>query len=192
MDLGSFSYELKKDESVKNMENQKELLLIRHAKSSWDKPLLGDRDRPLNKRGKRNIPVMGERLSRNEWVPDLVVTSPAKRARKTARGISRQLRYPKKHIRVEEKLYTAEIMDLYTVLRSCSDQVRRLFLVGHNFVITDFANDLASLDIDNIPTCGLVAIRFPVSSWTHIEPGCGELVFFDYPKKAESSGVDKV
>ena len=179
----------KQNESATDRGNQKELLLIRHAKSSWDKPFIRDRDRPLNKRGKRNIPVMGKRLSRNGWLPDLVVTSPAKRARKTARGICREFYYPKKNITVEEKLYTADVMDLYTVIRSCSDQVRRLVLVGHNFVITDFANDLASLHIENIPTCGLVAIRFPVSSWTQIEPGCGELLFFDYPKK-ESSGTD--
>ncbi|MEN8199721.1 MAG: histidine phosphatase family protein [Thermodesulfobacteriota bacterium] len=161
----------------------KELILIRHAKSSWAEPKLSDRERPLNKRGKRDAPFMGERLAGHQCLPDRVVASPARRARKTARIICKRLSFPSKEIILEERLYTADIMDLYRVVRSCDDQVSRLFLVGHNYVITDMAEDLSGAAIDNIPTCGMVGLRFPALSWPQVGPGTGELLFFDYPKK---------
>ncbi len=161
----------------------KELFLIRHAKSSWSDPLLSDRERPLNKRGKRDVPFMGKRLADYDSLPDLVISSPAKRAQKTARGICKQLSYPKKNIVFEKQLYTADIMDLYNAVHSCSDQVRRLFLVGHNFVITDFACELTGKVIANIPTCGIVAMRLTSHSWSQMTPGSANLLFFDYPKK---------
>jgi len=161
----------------------KELILIRHAKSSWSDPSLADHDRPLNKRGKRNAPLMGKRLARHYCLPDRVVASPAKRARKTARIICKQLPFPKKEIILEERLYSSDIMDLYGIVRSCDERVKRLFLVGHNFVITDFAEELTGVSISNIPTCGIVGIRFNVLCWAQVQQSSGKLLFFDYPKK---------
>ena len=161
----------------------KELFLIRHAKSSWADPLLNDHDRPLNKRGKRDVPVMGKRLAKQKTMPDLVIASTAKRARKTARGICRQIAYPKKEILFNLRLYTAYINSLYQVVHSCDDRIQRLFLVGHNYVITDFACELTGEEIVNIPTCGIVAMRLTMDSWSQLATGSGKLLFFDYPKK---------
>ncbi|MEN8190008.1 MAG: histidine phosphatase family protein [Thermodesulfobacteriota bacterium] len=160
-----------------------ELILIRHAKSSWADPRLSDWERPLNGRGKRDAPFMGQRLARHHCLPDRVIASPAKRARKTARVICKKLSFAKKKILFDDLLYTADLMDLYRVVRSCEDTVNRLFVVGHNFVITDFAVDLTGVHIDNIPTCGIAGIRFPSSSWSTVAPRSGKLLFFDYPKK---------
>ena len=160
----------------------KELILIRHAKSSWADPSLADRDRPLNKRGKRNAPFMGKRLAEYNCIPGKIVSSPARRARKTARIIARQLSYPKKEIVLLEELYTSSIANLYGVLHRCEESITRLFLVGHNYVITDFCNELAGTDISNIPTCGVVGIRL-VEPWDQAAPNSGELLFFDYPKR---------
>ena len=159
----------------------KELILIRHAKSSWADPSLDDRDRPLNNRGKRDAPFMGKRLASHSCIPDKIISSPARRARKTARIIARQLSYPKKDIVLLEDLYTSSINSMYRILHACEKGVNRLFLVGHNYVITDFCVDLTGADIENIPTCGIAAIRFK-GSWSHIAPESGELFFFDYPK----------
>ncbi len=163
--------------------NRKELFLIRHAKSSWADPRLNDHDRPLSKRGKRDVPVMGQRLASCEAMPDLVIASTAKRAKKTARGICKQLSYPKKNIIYNPTLYTSDIMHLYQAVQACDDQIMRLFLVSHNFVITDFACELTNEKIVNIPTCGIVAMRLTVDSWSQVIAGSGRLLFFDYPKK---------
>lgn len=160
----------------------KELILIRHAKSSWADPSLDDRDRPLNKRGKRDAPFMGKRLASHSCLPDKIISSPARRARKTARIIARQLSYPKKDIILLEDLYTSSINAMYRVLRGCDNEINRLFLVGHNYVITDFCVDLTGTDITNLPTCALVGIRF-TTPWPDIVPNSGELLFFDYPKR---------
>ena len=159
----------------------KELILIRHAKSSWADPSLDDRDRPLNKRGKRDAPFMGKRLASHSCIPDKIISSPAKRTRKTARTIARQLSYPKKDIILLEDLYTSSVNTMYRVVRACDEDVNRLFLVGHNYVITDFCVDLTGAAIDNIPTCGIAGIRF-TGPWSHIASDSGELLFFDYPK----------
>jgi phosphohistidine phosphatase len=76
----------------------KTIILVRHAKSSWKDLSLDDFDRPLNKRGKINAPLMGEKLKERQIMPDLILSSPAKRARKTATTIAKKIGYPKKKI----------------------------------------------------------------------------------------------
>ena len=84
------------------------LILVRHAKSSWKEPYTSDFDRPLNGRGKKDAPVMAERLAEAGAAPDIIVTSPARRARKTARIIARGLDYPRKNVREEPRIYEAD------------------------------------------------------------------------------------
>lgn len=165
----------------------KELILIRHAKSSWSDPNLLDWARPLNKRGKRDAPFMGKRLAQHKCLPDLIISSPTKRTQKTTLKICKQLAYPKKKIVINELLYTSDIQDIYRLVRSCNHKTDRLFLVGHNYVITHFAEELTGADIFNIPTCGIVGIRFAITSWNQVKAGEGELLFFDYPKKHSRS-----
>ncbi len=161
----------------------KRLYLIRHAKSSWSDPTLRDFDRPLNKRGKRDAPFMGEKLAERAIRPDFIMSSSAKRATKTARTLAKAILYPPKRIYFTEAIYLADEIGLYRIVRSCDDKVTSLFLVGHNFGITDFAVSLSGEQIDNIPTCGIAAIEFDLDSWQQVRPNTGRLLFFDWPKK---------
>lgn len=164
----------------------KRLYLIRHAKSSWADPTLKDFDRPLNKRGKRDAPFMGEKLAERKIRPDFILSSSAKRAEKTARTIAKAIAYPPKKIFFTEAIYLADESELYRIVRSCDDKVTTLFLVGHNFGITDFAVSLSGEQIGNIPTCGIAALEFDLDSWQQVGANSGRLLFFDWPKKYKS------
>ncbi len=159
------------------------LYIIRHAKSSWSEPGLRDFDRPLNSRGKLDAPFMGKRLAAMAIRPNLIFSSPAKRARKTAQCIAEAVNYPAKDIIFFEAIYEAGVADLLRILAQAMDEAGTLFLVGHNFAITDLAEELTGQSLGNIPTCGVVGIEFPTQSWAEVLPGTGKLLFFDYPKK---------
>ena len=162
----------------------KTLYLIRHAKSSWSNPGLVDFDRGLNKRGKRDAPYMGKRLAEYGVCPDLILASPAKRAKKTAKIIAKAVGCRPQKTIFDEAIYsTSSVNGLLLILKSISDSNSSLFLVGHNTTITEFAELLVNRTITNIPTSGIVAITFPVKRWQKIAFGAGTLEFFDYPKK---------
>ena len=167
----------------------KRLYLVRHAKSSWKDPKLDDFDRPLNKRGKRDAPFMGQRLREANVRPDLIISSPAKRAAKTAKIIAAQIAYPLKKIQWTESLYAAGTLILLQVLREIDDSVERAMLVGHNPGLTLLAELLTSETIDNIPTSGAFALDLDIESWSQTGEGSGIPVFLDYPKKhSQGSG----
>jgi phosphohistidine phosphatase len=161
----------------------KRLCLIRHAKSSWADPTLRDFDRPLNKRGKRDAPFMGKKLAERKIKPDFILSSSAKRAKQTVKSVAKAIDYPSKRIYFSEAVYLADENGLYRILRSCDDKVNTLLLVGHNFGITDVAVSISGVQIKNIPTCGIVAMKFDLDSWQQVQPNTGRLLFFDWPKK---------
>lgn len=161
----------------------KRLFLIRHAKSSWKNPALSDSERPLNKRGCRDAPIMGKRLREFGADPDLIITSPAKRARRTARHIAGQVGYPENEIRVAATVYHGYIGELITVIREINDQHDEVMVVGHNPGITVLVNHLTGRKILNVPTCGVAAMDFPVRSWQEVEGDGAIFLFFDYPKR---------
>lgn len=168
----------------------KRLYLLRHAKSSWKNPKLTDFERPLNKRGKKDAPAMGKFLKSKNITIDLFISSPAKRARKTAQKVAKAFGYPKEAILFLPELYEANIVDLLEVVHSISDNVSSLLLVGHNPALNDFANLLLyDAHLENIPTAGIVAIEFSHNSWKNIEENTGKLLFFEYPKKLFASPV---
>ena len=160
----------------------KRLYLVRHAKSSWKNPDLRDMDRPLNKRGKRNLPVMAQWLYDRGTRPDLIISSPAKRARKTAKGFARALTYPKKRIVIREEIYAAGVRDLLDLLAALDNEYFEVLMVGHNPGFTILANLLSGQHIANVPTCGIVALDFDIHAWSEISSGSGSLLFFDFPK----------
>ena len=162
----------------------KTLTLIRHAKSSWAEPGMPDFERSLNKRGKRDIPVMGQRLAARGCTPDLILSSPAKRARKTAKHIAKAIAYPKAEIVFEESLYEAYAGDVVNLIRHFDNSVKHLMLIGHNPTFTVLANDLTNAHIDNVPTCGVIQIEFDCNSWGSVPGTGGTLMEFDFPKKA--------
>ena len=120
----------------------KTLFLIRHAKSSWDDTALPDKDRPLNDRGRRDAPKMGERLAKRDVKPDLILSSPAVRALRTAEIIAKKLDYRRKIV-VNERLYAVGADDLLDVIHRLGDKVERVMLFGHNPELTELAHRLS-------------------------------------------------
>lgn len=159
----------------------KRLFLIRHAKSSWTDPSLDDFDRPLNKRGRADAPEMAGRLGRLPVKPDLIVASPARRARKTAIQMAKGTGYDKQEIRFYEELYLGSLSYHLQLLETLFQNVETLFLVGHNYTITELAVYLTGVGIDNVPTCGVVAIEYGENGFV-AAAGRGKLLFFDFPK----------
>jgi phosphohistidine phosphatase len=160
----------------------KMLYVIRHAKSSWDNPLLNDFGRPLNERGERDAPRMGKRLKERDVVPDLLLSSPASRALTTCEKIAAALAYPVANIKTNRDLYHAEDEEILQIVKKINDQHNIVLIFGHNPGLTDFVNRLTDTRIDNVPTCGIVACSLRVTSWQEVDWGKGEVEFFDYPK----------
>lgn len=161
----------------------KQLLLVRHGKSDWGNLDLKDFDRPLNKRGKENAPEMAERLVQRGFKFDLIVSSPAKRAKSTAKFFAEA--YQVNDIQYEESIYEANTTALLKVINGLDDSADTVIMFGHNPGFTDLANELSDADIYNIPTAGMVFMSFPFDSWKMVSRGIGELVFFDYPKNSD-------
>src|SRR5258706_12776815 len=137
----------------------KKLFLVRHAKSSWDSVEMNDFDRPLNDRGEKDAPHMAKLLKHRDVVPDWMITSPANRALSTCRAFAKVLDFEKKKIVSEQKLYHAGSDTILKVLASLPEHKEEnegVLLFGHNPGITEFANDLLNISIDDIPTCGVV------------------------------------
>ena len=164
-------------------EGVKELLILRHAKSSWASPALDDIDRPLNKRGKRDAPLMGEQLRKRGFMPDYVMSSPARRARKTAKHIVVEIGFPSQKIVIADAVYLADETELRDIIRSIDNRYSHVMIVGHNPGFTALVNSLSDFILDNLPTCGMACVRFNIQVWAEICEGRGSLVFFDYPKK---------
>ena len=160
------------------------LYLVRHAKSSWAEPGLNDSSRPLNGRGKHDAPLMGKLLKKLGASPEVLITSPAKRAKSTAKRIAAELSFDKKNLVENDQLYLADIDDFIDVIKKVQDKHKEIMIFSHNYGITDFANYISDSGIENIPTCGTVRIDFDLDSWDSIKEKKGKLVFFEYPKKS--------
>ena len=165
------------------MPKSKTLFIVRHAKSSWDDTGLDDRERPLNSRGKEESPKMGKHMADYKLKPELITSSPAVRALKTAEKIARELGFKKSDVLVNEGLYTFDGNGLINVIKGFDDRYRSVMLVGHNPAVTAIVNELSNSGIDNVPTCGVALLEFGVGSWKDIRKGSGTLLEFDYPKK---------
>ncbi len=160
-----------------------QLTLLRHAKSAWDDATRKDRERPLNQRGERDGPLMGQRLCARGARPTLILTSPAVRARRTAQIVAREIGYPAEFLQREEELYLASADQIIAVLARQESSFRDVVVCGHNPGLTDLANRLTSADIDNIPTAGVVIIGLNLNRWADLDEAEGGLLLFDYPRR---------
>ena len=160
-----------------------QLTLIRHAKSSWKNPDLTDFDRPLNKRGKKNAPLMGKIIAKRGLVFDKIISSPALRAITTARLITAKLEYPENDIQQQERLYEASLHDLVDCVQTLDNRFKSIALVAHNPGLTDLCNCLSGESFDNLPTCAVAVIAFDLDDWQAVERESGRLVLYEYPRK---------
>ncbi len=159
------------------------LYLLRHAKSSWNEPHLKDFDRPLNKRGKRDAPFMGDVFFRLGIKPDLIVSSPAERAITTARIVAEHIKYSPNKIVRNENIYYAESKKLVQLINELPDEAKKVILVGHNPTFTDTINYLSDYNLSNLPTCSMVGIDFNADSWKEITKNSGRVTLHEFPKK---------
>ena len=161
----------------------KTLVIVRHGKSSWEDPFLSDHQRPLAKRGLRDAPKMGARLA--DWGPPVerVISSSALRALVTAELVMGEMGLPWDEIQVEDALYHATETELLELIYEQEDYLDGLMLFGHNPGMTYLVNDISDLDLDNLPTCGVVILQFNAESWLEIGDVLASSADFDYPKK---------
>ncbi|MBC6991068.1 SixA phosphatase family protein [Hymenobacter sp. BT491] len=160
----------------------KTLYLMRHAKSSWSFDDLSDQERPLNDRGRDDAPCMGQALAKRDIQLDLLISSSAVRAMSTAALVARELHYPHARIEVLDRIYQAEVDDLLDIVRQCPDDADSVLLVGHNPIITNFANSLSPNQIPEMPTAAVVCLKFAVDRWADVAPENTEFYFYDYPR----------
>ncbi len=171
-------------------DRKKRLLIMRHAKSDWATPGQPDFERPLAKRGQRDAPRMGEWLRAQGLVPDLCLSSPARRAEETAAKVCKVLGIDKKAIRWESRIYDATLRDLLAVLTGCPADRRLVLLVGHNPGLEDLLEYLVRgtgtlpAGDKTLPTAAVALVRLK-SGWQKLTAGSGRVEQWMCPKDLE-------
>ena len=164
----------------------KTLTLIRHAKSDWTSAALSDFDRPLNARGNKAAPVMGLRMLERRSIPDLLVSSPARRAQQTAGLLAEALGLDAQDVLYHRDIYDARLATLISLVRDLPD-CGHLALIGHNPGLSDLANWLCSDTPEWLPTGAVVELELPVERWHNLAQGIARLRCYDYPKKPQGA-----
>jgi phosphohistidine phosphatase len=160
----------------------KSVIIIRHAKSSWDQIGVDDFDRPLNERGKEDAPRMAKRLLERNITIDAFISSSAKRARKTAAIFIKELGGQKDDVILVPELYLAGPEAFYTAIAKAPASANIIALFAHNPGITEFANELTNVRIDDMPTCAIFAVKADIENWSAFKEAEKQYWFFDYPK----------
>jgi len=129
---------------------------------------------------------MGERLAARKFRPSLIISSSAVRARRTAKLVAAALNYPDEFLQIEKELYLATARKILELVCAQPDNFGDLLLIGHNPGLTELVNQLLpALNMDNLPTSGIVAMDFKTTEWSQISEIDAELVFYDYPKNPD-------
>ena len=145
----------------------KTLLVLRHAKSSWDDPALDDHERPLNERGQRDAPRMGQLVREYGLLPDVVVSSDAVRARLTAEAVAKAARYPGE-ILLDPRLYMAGPADILSLLPTVPGNAETVMIVGHNPGLEKLVEQLTG-ERQDLPTAALAQIGLPIDQWCDLK-----------------------
>ena len=153
----------------------KTVLLMRHAKSSWKDHKLKDIDRPLNKRGKKDVPFMGQILADKELVPQMILCSPAVRARSTADMVVENCGY-QGEITYVDSFYLAEPAVYASALCSLPDEIERVMLIGHNPGMEGLLQILSG-EVESLPTSGMAYLVLPIKHWNELDgAGHGDII----------------
>ncbi len=153
----------------------KTIVLIRHAKSSWDHDLR-DLDRPLSVRGFTDANLLSKAFTEYNYAPDAVYSSPANRASTTCAIFMENLNLPKSLLVVEEQLYDFGGNQVHNFIKSLDNDLKKIMIFGHNHALTSLANSFGDIPIDNLSTSGLVMIDFKVDHWKDIVRGTTKLI----------------
>lgn len=164
------------------------LYVLRHAKSDWGDSSLRDFDRPLNERGWKAAKAMGRAMREREFMPDLVLVSPAARTIETLARVEEGFG-DKFEVIEERSIYLAEIETLIGLVRSAPAEFGRLMIVGHNpgmhelvLSLTEGPRDLREEAASKFPTAALAEISFDVGDWADVAPGTGQVRSFLKPR----------
>lgn len=160
----------------------KTLILIRHAKSSWADPEQSDFDRPLNERGRRDAPVMAQRLLEKNYKIDAILYSSSVRTTETMHVFRGVLGIDIIKCLAINELYHAPLFQLQETVSLINNTCDTVILIGHNPGITAFANSFTKVQTDNLPTCAIFAVRADINAWEEFKNAKKEFLFFDYPK----------
>lgn len=162
----------------------KTVVLVRHAKSSWDQPGQKDFDRVLAPRGRKDVPKMAHLIKEKGILPDKLVSSPAARAVETSEAFARENNIAIEDIQLDETIYEAMPQDLEKVVLNLSSDWDTVFLFGHNPGFTMFANRYSEgFRFDNVPTCGIVIIQSSSDNWADFHPGQAKISQWYFPKE---------
>jgi len=145
----------------------KTLLVLRHAKSSWNDPALDDQERPLNKRGRRDAPRMGELVRECGLIPDVIISSDAVRARLTAEAVAEAARYAGE-ILLDPRLYLACPADILSLLTTVRENAGTVMIVGHNPGLETLVEQLTG-ERQDLPTAALAQIHLPIDQWRDLD-----------------------
>ncbi len=159
----------------------KTLYLLRHARALEKANDQKDIDRELNSIGLQNSTRMGINFSKKKETFDIIITSPALRAKTTASLIAEQIAYNPNKIHINDEVYEASVRSLLKVVNQLKDDWGSVLIVGHNPSFTYLAEYLTREEIGDITTCGVVRIEFKVNSWEEVSEGIGNLISYEYP-----------
>jgi len=161
----------------------KNLLIMRHAKSDWDNENLTDFERPLNKRGEKAAQFMGEEINKRNKLPDIIISSPANRAKTTAKLFAKASNYTKEII-FEKDFYFGHIEDVLDIIKKMDNSIDRIMVVGHNPTCENFVTELSeNYPYVTMPTAAIASINFDIENWSDLEYGIGDLEWLIKPKK---------
>lgn len=160
----------------------KTLYIVRHAKSSWEEIGLPDHDRPLNAAGVKKTKLVIDYLRNKNILPDLIISSTAKRAKDTAFQIAEGIGYPHSDIVLDKNIYHASAETIFDELYALPDKVESVMIFGHNPTLTYFVNQFLDPPIVNLPTTGMVALEFACNKWNEISSAKYRNRFTIFPK----------
>lgn len=161
------------------------LTLMRHAKSSWGDPSLADHDRPLNSRGERDAPEMGQRLKARGIRPSLVLASTSRRTTQTARAVAEAIGFPPEFIHRERELYLASPEEIMATVCAQDPSFRHILVIGHNPGISRLANLLGDDIPGDMPTAATITLEADVDDWLGFPHAARRVIGYDYPKNAQ-------
>ncbi|MDO7173607.1 SixA phosphatase family protein [Mariniflexile sp. AS56] len=148
----------------------KNLILIRHAKSSWQYDVI-DHERPLNEKGIQDAHMVSSHLALKKMNIDTVLCSDAVRTKTTADIFFKNLKIDQSLMKLDDELYDFSGNNLIRVIKRCPDSVNHLMIFCHNHAITSFVNTYGDKYIENVPTCGVVSIEFAIENWKELTKG---------------------
>jgi phosphohistidine phosphatase len=161
----------------------KKVFFIRHAKSSWNSEASRDIDRPLNKRGKRDAPLMASHLKSKIGSVDGIVKSPAQRITETVRPFIKAFEISNDHVLTQENLYGGGVFEMLEAIQVLPEDWNNIFIFGHNPGMTYAAHYFGGTNIENVPTCGIFEVQSETNDWADFRKENSTLVSFIYPKQ---------